>query len=104
SSQRETRAEFRRQGPRGDLSYIPATHQAPTGWGNQPTLMQFGFDLTGNGGPVFDNLRAGAREQPGECLGFRRDRDATQASVRQVDGQSLRVAAIRVDSIVRGPC
>jgi hypothetical protein len=62
--------------------------------------MELGFDLARNGGPVFDNLRAGAWEQPCEFLGFRRDRDTAQATVRQVNGQFLRVAAIRFDLIV----
>ena len=102
--QRATRAECRRPWPRGALPSIPTTHQAPTGWGHQPKLRPLGFALAGHSGPVCDQLRAGTREQPGEFLGFHRDSDAAQASVRQVDGQSLRVAAIRFDSIVRGHC
>jgi len=59
-----------------------------------------GFDLAGNGGAVLDNLRARAREEPCQLLGFRRDRDAAQATVRQVDGQFLGVTTIGFDSIV----
>ena len=63
--------------------------------------MQLGFDLAGNRGAVLDNLRAGSREEPCEFLGFRGDIDASQASVSQVNGQFLGVAAIRLDLIVR---
>jgi hypothetical protein len=45
---------------------------------------------------------AGAREKPGKFLGFRRDRDATQVPVRQIDCQFLDVVAIRFDSLVGG--
>jgi hypothetical protein len=62
--------------------------------------MELGFDLARHGGPVFDTLRAGAWEKPCEFLGFRRDRDTAQATVRQVHSQFLRVAAIRFDLIV----
>ena len=62
--------------------------------------MELGFDLARNGGPGFDQLRAGAWEKPCECLGFRRDRETAQAIVRQVNGQCLRVAAIRCDLVV----
>jgi hypothetical protein len=62
--------------------------------------MELGFALARHGGPVFNNLRAGAGEKPGAFLGCRRDRETAQAPVRQVNGQLLRVAAIRFALIV----
>jgi hypothetical protein len=50
---------------------------------------------------VLDNLRASSREESREFLGFRGDIDASQASVSQVNGQPLGVAAIRFDLIIR---
>jgi hypothetical protein len=65
--------------------------------------VELGFDLAGNGGAMFDNLRAGSREKPCEFLGFRGDRDASQATVSQVNGQFLGVSAVRFDLIVGCP-
>jgi hypothetical protein len=63
--------------------------------------MELGFNLASNRGAVPDNLRAGSREEPCQLLGFRGDIDASHASVSQVTSQSLRVAAIRFDLIIR---
>ena len=98
--QRETHAELRGQRPRGNLPYIPAPDQAPTGRGDQTKLVELGFDLAGNRGAVFDHLRAGSREKPCQLLGFRGDLEAAQATISQIKGQFLGVAAIRLDLIV----
>ena len=54
--------------------------------------MQLGFDLAGNRGAMRDNLCTGSREETCEFLCFRGDIDASQATVREVNGQFLGVA------------
>jgi len=59
--------------------------------------MQLGFDLAGNRGAVLDNLCTGSREETRQFLCFRGDIDASQATVREVNGQFLGIATIRLD-------
>ena len=76
------------------------TDQAPAGRGDQAKLVELGCDLAGNRGAMLDNLRAGTREEPGQFFGFRRHGDAAQATVRQINGELLRVTTIGLDLIV----
>jgi hypothetical protein len=62
--------------------------------------VELGFALAGNRGAVFDNLRAGSREKPCQLLGCRGDLEASQATISQINGQFLGVAAIRLDLLV----
>ena len=62
--------------------------------------MQLGFDLAGNRGAVLDNLCTGSREETRQFLCFRGDIDASQATVREINGQFLGIATIRLDLIV----
>lgn len=102
SQERETDAELGRQLPCRNLPSGPATHQAPTGRGNEAKLGQLGFNLARQGGAVRDQLRARAGEEPRQFLGFGRDINAASAPVREVPGQFLGITAIRFDLIVGG--
>jgi hypothetical protein len=100
SPQRPPHAQRWRQRRRGHLPSRPVTEQAPTGRGDQTHRVPRGLALAGKGGAVFDTLRAGARAKPGAFLCCRGDREASHATVSQVDGLLLGGSAVRRDLLV----